>query len=48
MIHNLLYETKVIGVIKILKSHVQTESFSMGFSKHEQEKHIIIYKTNVG
>ena len=46
MIHNLLYETKVIDVTKLLKSHVKTRSFSMG--KHEQKKYIINYKTSVG
>ena len=41
---NLLYETKVIGVTKLLKSHVKTRSFSMGYRKLEQKK---FYKTSV-
>ena len=48
MIHNLLYETKVIGVTKLLKSHVMTRGFSMGYCKHEQKKYIISYKTSAG
>ena len=48
MIHNLLYETKVIGVTKLLKSNVKTKSFCMGYSKHKQKKYIISYKTSVG
>ena len=48
MIHNLLYETKVISVTKPLKSNVKTKSFSMGYSNHEQKKYIISYKTSVG
>ena len=45
---NLLYETKVIGVIKLFKSYVKTKSFSMGHCKHEQKKYIISYETSVG
>ena len=48
MIHNLLYETKAIGVTILLKSHVKTGSFSMGYCKHEQKKYIISYKASVG
>ena len=48
MIHNLLYEAKVIGVTKPLKSHVKTRSFSMGYRKREQKKYIISYKTSAG
>ena len=48
MIHNLLHETKVIGVTKLLKSHVKTRSFAMGYCTHEQKKYIISCKTSVG
>ena len=49
MIHNLfLYETNVIGVTKLLKSHVKTRSFSMRYCKYEQKKYNISYKTSVG
>ena len=47
MINNLLNETKVIDVTKLLKSHVKTRSFCIGYCKHEQKKYIIIYKTSV-
>ena len=48
MIHNLLYETKVTGVTKLLKAHVKIRSFSMGYCKHEQKKYIVSCKTSVG
>ena len=48
MIHNLLYETKVTGVTKLLKAHVKIRSFSVGYCKYEQKKYIVSYKTSVG
>ena len=48
MVHNLLHETKVTRVTKLLKSLIETRSFSMGYSKHERKKYIISYKTSVG
>ena len=45
MIDNLLYETKVIGVTELLKSHAKTRNFSMGYRKLEQKE---FYKTSVG
>ena len=48
MINNLLNETKVIDVTKLLKSHVKTRSFCIGYCKHEQKKYVIIYKTSIG
>ena len=45
MIGNLLYETKEKGLTKLLKSHVETRSFSMGYRKREQKK---FYKTSEG
>ena len=47
IIHDLLYETKMIGVTKLLKSHVKTKSFSMGYYKYNQKKYIISYRTTV-
>ena len=47
-IQKFLYETKVIGVTKFLKSHVKTRTFLMGYCKHEQKKYIASYKTSVG
>ena len=48
LIHNLLYETKVIDVTKLLKVHVKNRSFSMGCCKHDQKKYIISQKTTLG
>ena len=48
MIHNLLYETKVTGVNKLLKVHVKIRRFSMGYCKDEQKKYIVSYKTSSG
>ena len=49
MIHNLSYETKVAGVTKFLKAHIEKDNFFYGiFRKHVQKKYIIIYKTSVG
>ena len=45
IIDNLSYETKVIGVTKLLKSQVKTRPFSLGYGKREQKK---FYKTSVG
>ena len=47
-IPKLLSETKVIGVTKLFKLCVKTNSFSMGYCKHEQKKYIISYKTSLG
>ena len=41
MIHNLLYETRVTSVIKLLKADVKVRSFSMGHDKHEQREYIV-------
>ena len=39
MIHNLLYETRVTSVIKLLKADVKVRSCSMGHDKHEQRQY---------
>ena len=39
---------RAIGVTKLLKSHVKTRSFSIGYRKRKQKKYIISYKTSVG
>ena len=46
MIQNLLYETKVTGVTKLLKAHVNIRNFSMGYCKNEQRKYIVSQKTS--
>ena len=48
MTHNLLYETKLTGAVKLLKAHVKIRNFYMGYSKYEQKKYIVSYKTSVG
>ena len=48
MTHNLLCETKVTGVTKLLKARVKIGSFSIGYCKYEQKKYIISYKTSLG
>ena len=47
MIYNVLYETNVTGLTKLLKAHVKIRSFSMGYCKREQKK-FVSYKTSVG
>ena len=48
MIYNVLYETNMIGLTKLLKAHVKIrKSFSMGYCKREQRK-FVSYKTSVG
>ena len=47
MMRNVLYETNVTGVTKLLKAHVKIWSFSMGYCKREQKK-FVNYKTCVG
>ena len=49
MIHNLSYETKVVGGTKFLKAHAKKYNFFYGIlSKHAQKKYIVSYKTSVG
>ena len=47
MIYNVLYETNVTGLTKLLKAHVKIRSFSMVYCKREQKK-FVSYKTSVG
>ena len=37
----------MIGVTKLLKLHLKTKGFSMGYYKFNQKKYIISYKTTV-
>ena len=48
MIHNLLNETKVTGVTKLLKAHVKFRSFFMGYCKQEQRKYLLVTKLAQG
>ena len=40
---NVLHETNMTGVTKLLKAHVKIRSFSMGYCKREQ-KHLLVTK----
>ena len=43
VISNVLNETNVTGVTKILKAHVKVRSFCMGYCKREQ-KNLLVTK----
>ena len=48
LLFDLLNETKVTDVAKLLKARVKVKIFSIGYCKYEQKKYIISFNTSVG